>query len=332
MASSNFEREAHVASRRNVILSGLSSLAFPAICQTFPARPVKIVVPFTAGGTADHFARVLAAVLEKRWGQALLVDARPGGGTVIGTTMVAKAPPDGHTLLLVASSFVILPKLHKNLTYDGIRAFVPVAVLAESPQVLLAGPATPSRTFPEWVRDVRRRGGAASIGSSGPASGQHVAIEMLKQAAQIQPTYVPYSGGAAALNAVLGGHIDAIVTNFSEVAGHIETGKLRALAVMSPRRLEQLKDIPTVAESGFPDYDATAWFGVVAPLGTPTVVVAKLADDLKLAMQDPALLAALPKMGLRPGFKGPGEASTYIAAKYEQFARVIDDSGMKLGN
>lgn len=316
--------------RRKAVLSGLAALAVPAFGQTFPAKPVRIIVPFAAGGTADHFARVLAVALEKRWGQAPVVDARPGGGTVIGTTAAAKAPPDGHTLLMVASSFVIHPKLHKNLPYDGIRAFVPVAVLAESPQVLVAGPATTSRTIAEWIKDVRQRGAAASIGSSGPASGQHIAIEMFKSAAQIQPTYVPYGGGSAALTAVLGGHIDAMLTNYSEIGGHVEAGKLRALAVFSPHRLAQLKDVPTVAEAGYPDVDAMAWFGVVAPAGTPTAVVAKLADDFAVAMQDPVIKASLPKMGLRPAFQGPTQAAVYITGKHEQFSRVIDRSGIKL--
>lgn len=316
-----------MVTRRSALLCGLSAaFSTPAISESFPARPVRLVVPYTVGGTSDLFARQLAVSVERRWGQPLLVDPRPGAGTVIGTALVAKAQPDGYTLGIIASSFLINAKLRKNLPYDSMRAFAPVAGLFESPQVLAVASSKPYRTLADWVADARQRGAAVSIGAVGPGTGQHIAIEMLKRATQLKPTYVPFGGGAAAVTAALGGHVDAILQNFSEVGPNIEAGRLRPLAVLTMQRIEQLKDVPTFAESGYPGFEHSAWFGVVAPVGTPPAIVSKLADDFGLALQEPALLDGLRKLGLRPTFMGPAATASYLSRKYEEYSRVIDDA------
>jgi len=324
------------ASRRDFLVAatavGLVHIAQPVRAQSFPSKPVHIVVPFASGGTGDVLIRILVTTLEKRWGQPVIVEIKPGGGTVIANALVAKAPADGYTLLLISNSFMISAKLNKNLPYDGLRAFAPVAVLLDSPQVFAIGATSPHKTLKEWLDAARLGPGALSIGTFGPASSQHITTEMLKRAARVAPTYVPFPGGAPAVNALLGGHVDAVIANHSEVSAHLESGRLRALAVATPQRVELMKDVPTIAESGYPGFEVTVWFGIAAPASTPNDVVSRVADDFNLALGDPATRERLLKIGLIPAFKAPAAASEYIAQKSEQFSRVIDEAGIKIDN
>jgi tripartite-type tricarboxylate transporter receptor subunit TctC len=255
--------------RRELLAAGAASaaaaIAPAALAQSFPAKPVRIVVPWTAGGTGDIQARLLAQHMTQTLGQPVLVENKPGGGTIIGTGFVAKAPADGHTLLLMANSFVINAKLHNNLPYDGIKAFEAVACLTNSPQLIAVNAASPYRTFKDWVDAARAKPGTISYATVGPATTQHIAGEMLQRAAGIRLIYTPFGGGAPAVNAVLAGHVDTVLANVSEMSSFLEAGKLRALAVTTAQRLDSLKQVPTVIESGYPGYEAAAWFGLVAP-------------------------------------------------------------------
>lgn len=298
--------------------------------QTFPAKPIRVVQPYPAGGTVDVFMRILGPVLERRWGHPVVDEYRPGGGTVIGTAMVAKAAPDGYTLLVLANSLVITAKLHKSLPYDPMKAFAPVAVILDSPQLLAVGSASPHSTFEAWVGAERARPGTQSLGSVGPATTQHIGCELLKRAAGIRPVYVPYAGGIAAVTAMLGGHLDAMVGNYAEMMPHLKAGKLRALATLGRQRLEQLPQVPTVAESGFPDVDIAVWFGLAAPAGTAQEIVARLAEDFRAALNDPPTQQRLLQVGLVPAFQGPTATADHIAQKYTQFARIIDDAGIRM--
>lgn len=313
------------------LLAALSALvgAVPAAAQNFPSRPIRIVVPFPAGGSTDTLTRLVGQHLSQRWGQPVLVDNKPGGGTVIGGAIVAKAPADGYTLLIVANSLVINAKLRNNLPYDGIKAFAPVALLTNSPQVLAVSSASPYKTLRELFDAARAQPGALSYATVGPATTQHIAGEMLKRAAGVDLTYAPYPGGGPAANAVLGGHVSAVLTNLNEVAGQIEAGKLRPLAVTTLARLDALKQVPTVAESGYRDYEAVAWFGVAAPAGTPADVVAKLADGFQAALNDPEVRQRLIGAGLYPAYLGPAAFTTHIAQQYEHYARVIDEAKIR---
>lgn len=300
-----------------------------AMAQAFPNRPVRIVVPFPAGGSSDTLARLVSQHMSQRWNQTVLVDNKPGGGTVIGGSIVAKAPADGYTVLLVANSLVINAKLRANLPYEGIKAFAPVARLTDSPQVIAVNATSPYRTLRELLDAARAQPGALSYSTVGPTTTQHIAGEMLKRAAGVDLTYAPYPGGAPAANAVLGGHVTTVLTNLNEVAGMLEAGKLRPLAVTTLERIDALKQVPTVAELGYPGYEAVAWFGMVAPAGTPREVIARLAEGFEAAMADPEVRAKVVQAGLNPAYIGPADFSAHIAQQYEHYARIIDEARIK---
>ena len=319
--------------RRELLAAGAASAAVAiaptALAQSFPAKPVRIVVPWTAGGTGDIQARLLAQHMTQTLGQPVLVENKPGGGTIIGTGFVAKAPADGHTLLLMANSFVINAKLHNNLPYDGIKAFEAVACLTNSPQLIAVNAASPYRTFKDWVDAARAKPGTISYATVGPATTQHIAGEMLQRAAGIRLIYTPFGGGAPAVNAVLAGHVDTVLANVSEMSSFLEAGKLRALAVTTAQRLDSLKQVPTVIESGYPGYEAAAWFGLVAPAGTPREAVTKLAQAANAALADAEIRKKLLGVGLEPYSMDPSKFAAHISDQFARYSRVIDEAGIK---
>jgi tripartite-type tricarboxylate transporter receptor subunit TctC len=323
-----------MTTRRDLLAAGTAAaiavLAGAARAQAFAARPLRIVVPFPAGGTADVQARLVGESMARTLGQAVLIENKPGGGTIIGTSFVAKAPADGYTLLLMANSFVINAKLHAStLPYEGIKAFEPVACLTNSPQLLAVNAASPWRTFREWVEAAKARPGVVSYATVGPATTQHIAGEMLQRAAGIRLIYTPFAGGAPAVNAVLAGHVDTVLANVSEIQPFLESGKMRALGISTPQRLDSLRQVPTISESGLPGYEAAAWFGLCAPAGTPRDVVAKLAQAATGALADAEVRRKLVGVGLEPYSMGPGEFAAHIADQYAKYTRVIDDAGIK---
>lgn len=301
-----------------------------AHAQAFPSRPIKLVVPFPPGGTGDIQARLVAEHMAKALGQAVVVENRAGGGTVIGTAQVANAPADGYTLLLVANSFVINAKLRGNaLPYKGLKAFEPVACLTSSPQMVAVNSASPYRTFKEWLDAARAKPNTISYATLGPATAQHIAGEMLLRAGGIRMTYVPYPGGAAAVGSVVAGHVDTVIANVSEVQPFVESGKLRALAVTTAQRLDAVKQVPTVAET-LPGYEAVAWFGLSIAAGTPRDVIAKLAKAATDAIEDPEIRKKLIGVGLEPYPMSPDKFGAHIADQYDKYSKVIDEAGIKL--
>lgn len=320
--------------RRELLAAGAAAATtlfpWPASAQAFPSRTLRIVVPFPPGGTGDVQARLIGEYMARTLGQPLLVENRPGGGTIIGTGLVAKSPPDGHTLLLMANSFVINAKLHAaTLPYEGVKAFEPVACLTNSPQLLAVNSASPYRSFREWVDAAKAKPNTISYATVGPATTQHIAGEMLQRAAGIRLIYTPFAGGAPAVNAVLAGHVDTVMANVSELHTFVESGRMRALAVTTPQRLDSLKQIPTVHESGVPGYEAAAWFGLCAPAGTPKDAVAKLGAAATAALADAEMRKKLIGMGLEPYSMGPAEFGVHIADQLAKYSRVIDEAGIK---
>ncbi|MEJ8835405.1 Bug family tripartite tricarboxylate transporter substrate binding protein [Ramlibacter sp. AN1133] len=318
-------------SRRELLVAGAAgALAGNALAQAFPSRTMKIVVPFPPGGTGDVQARVIGESMARALGQPMLVENKPGGGTIIGTAQVAKSAPDGHTLLLMANSFVINAKLHAaTLPYEGIKAFEPVACLTNSPQLLAVNAASPYRTFKEWLDAAKAKPGTISYATVGPATTQHIAGEMLQRAAGIRLIYTPFAGGAPAVNAVLAGHVDTVLANVNEIQAFLEAGKMRALAVTTPQRLDTFKQLPTVSESGLPGYEASAWFGLCAPAGTPKAVIDRLAQAATGALADPEIHRKLVGVGLEPYPMGPAQFAAHIADQYAKYSRVIDEAGIK---
>ena len=312
----------------STVLAG-AGLVREAMAQAFPTRPIQFIVPFPAGGTADVLCRLVGQHMTQRWGQPVVVETKPGGGTVIGMQMVARAPADGHTIVFISNSFVINAKLRSNLPYDGMKAFEPVASMFNSPQAVSVNAASPHRTLKDLLDAARARPGSISIATVGPATAQHIATEMLQRVAGIQIIYTAFVGDPPAINAVLGGHVDAILGSVATMLAHIDAGKLRPLAVTTAQRLEVLKHVPTIAESGYPGYEAVAWFGVAAPAGTPRDVVAKLSEGVGGAISDPEMLKRSAALGLQPAYMAPQVFAAHIARQYEHYAQVIDEAKIK---
>ncbi len=306
------------------------SFSGTALAQAFPSKSIRLVVPFAPGGTGDFQARVIGEHMGRTLGQSVIVENKAGGGTVIGTAQVAQAPADGHTLLLMANSFVINAKLRAGtLPYKDMKAFEPVAGLTNSPQMIAVNSASPWRTFKDLVDAAKAKPGTLSYATVGPATTQHIAGEMLLRQAGMQMIYVPFAGGTPAVNAVLGGHASMVLTNVNELQSFIEAGKMRALAVTTPQRLASLPQVPTVAESGLPGYEASAWFGLCAPAGTPKDVVAKIASAAASALADAEIRKRLVGMGLETFSMDPAKFSAHVNDQYAKYAKVIDEAGIK---
>lgn len=301
-----------------------------ATAQGFPSKPVHIVVPFTPGGTADVMARLIGQKMSEALGQQVLVENRPGGGTVIGTEYVARAPADGHTMLLMANSFTINPNVRAKLPYDPLKDFTPVTMLVKSPQVLVVNPALGVKSLAEFVALAKSKPGKLSLATVGPATTQHIASEMLKGVMKVDMIYVPYPGGAPAAGALAGGHVDAVLANYSEVAQHIHSGKARAIAVTSAERTDTLKEVPTVSESGYPGFEATAWFGLVATGGSPPAAIARLNAEVNKALKAPDVREKLITLGMYPVGTTPGEFDAHIRSEIVKYGKVIKDSGIKV--
>jgi len=304
--------------------------AAAAMGQGFPSKPVRIIVPFTAGGTADILARLIGQKMSDAMGQQVLVENRPGAGTVIGTEVVAHAPPDGHAMLLMGNSFTINPSLHAKLPYDPVKDFAPVGFVARSPQVLVVSPALQVKSLAEFIALVKSKPGQLSLATVGPATTQHIAAEMLKSALKIDMIYTPYPGGAPAVTALVGGHVNAVLANYSEVAQQVAAGKIRAIAVTTRERIDPLKDVPTVAESGYPDYEAVATFGLVATGGSPPAAIARLNAEVNKALNMPDVRDKLIAQGLYPAPGTPEQFGAHLSAEMAKYAKVIKASGIKV--
>jgi len=275
-------------------------------------------------------ARLVGQKMSDALGQQVLIENRPGGGTVIGTEVVARAPADGHTMLLMANSFTINPAVHAKLPYDPLKDFAPVTMLVKSPQVLVVNPSLPVKSLAEFGALVKSQPGKYSLATVGPATTQHIASELLKSVMKLQMIYVPYPGGAPAAAALAGGHVDAVLANYSEVAQHVLSGKARAIAVTSLERTDTLKDVPTVSESGFPGFEATAWFGLVVTGGSPPAAVARLNAEANKALKLPDVREKLIAQGMYPVGTTPGEFDAHIRSEMAKYGKVIKESGIKV--
>lgn len=301
-----------------------------AMAQGFPSKPLHIVVPFPPGGTADVLARLVGQKMSEALGQQVLIENRPGAGTVIGTELVARAPADGHTLLLMANSFTINPSVHAKLPYDPLKDFAPVTMLVSSPQVLVVSNALQVKSLAEFIALVRSRPGQLSLATVGPATTQHIASEMLKGLMKLDMIYAPYPGGAPAVTALVGGHVNAVLANYSEVAQQVSSGKIRAIAVTSRERMDSLKDVPTIAESGFGDFEAAAWFGLVATGGSPPAAIARLNAEANKALKAPDVREKLIAQAMYPVGTTPEQFGAHIRSEMAKYAKVIKEAGIKV--
>jgi tripartite-type tricarboxylate transporter receptor subunit TctC len=302
----------------------------PAMAQTASGRNIRIVVPFPPGGTADVLARILGQQIGASGGPNILVENRPGGGTIIATDLVARSAPDGNTLLLMANSFVINASVRSSLPYDPLTAFEPICLLVNTPQILVVNANSPFKTLGDFVAAAKAKPGELNYAAVGPATTQHIAFEMFKRTAQINVIYVPFAGGAPAITALVGGHVMVALANPSEVMAQIKAGQLRALAVASRERFSQLPDTPTIIESGYPDFEATAWFGLVAPAKTPKETIASHIAMFKTALAAPEPQSKLTSQGYNTlGICG-GDFSAHIRRQHADYARVTKDANIKI--
>ena len=297
--------------------------------QTWPARPVKIIVPFAAGGPADNYARFMAQRLQDAMGQTFVVDNRPGGGAVIGTDAAAKAPADGYTLLLMSNAHTVNESLIPNKPYNLLRDFVPVAPINYSDLVLVAYPGLKATTLPELIKLARGNPGKLNYASSGPGTPYHMAGELFKAMSGLFLVHVPYKGSSGARTDVIGGQVDLMFDAVTTMTEQIKAGKGRALATTGKLRSGVLPDVPTVSESGVPGYEATIWLGIMAPKATPPAIVARLNAEMSKIAANPEVKAIWRKQGAEAMVMGSEEFAKYTAADIEKWAKIVKFSGAK---
>lgn len=291
-------------------------------------RTIRIVVPFPPGGSADILARLLGEHIGKAFGPSVVVENRPGGGASIAYEAVARAAPDGNTLVINGNSIVINPHLRKA-NYDPITSFEPVCYLLSSPQVVVVNTASPYKTLADFVAAAKAKPGGLAFATVGPATTQHIGFEQLKRATNIEVTYVPYPGGAPAMTALLGGHVHAVLANYSEAVEQLHGGTVRALAAGSLKRIPPLPDVPTVDELGYKGYNVEVWFGVMAPAKTPRAATAELAGWFQAALKAPEITPRLLKLGLYPVGTCLDDFAAHIRAQYDEYGRIIREAGIK---
>lgn len=313
-----------------VLLVLFASVAAQA--QSYPAKPVRIVVGFSAGGAIDIVGRRLAQKLSESLGQQFVVENRVGAGSVIGTDYVAKAPPDGYTLLLSGvTGLAAGASVFKQLPYDTRRDFAPVILVLQNPAVLLVHPSVPAKTVSEFIALVKFRPGKLNYASSGAGGGQHLAAEMFIMTTGVNLVHVPYKGAAPALNDLVGGQVDLMFESIPTSAiQFIEIGKLRALAVTSPRRSSLLRDIPTMHEAGLKGFEFRTWMGLAAPAGTPKDVIARLNDAVNKAIASGDLRAWLEGLGLEVAGGTPEQFQAFLEKEIAMYAKIVKASGMPL--
>ena len=306
----------------------IAMIASAAYGQDYPSKPITLVNPYAAGGPADLLARTVAAGMNDLLGQQVVILNKPGGATAIGAAFVAAAAPDGYTLLIAgASSHIVTPVLSK-VTYDGIKDFAPVAMVANVPNVLVVRASLPVKSVPELVALAKSRPAALNYGSVGNGSQPHLAAEMFKQMAGVNFTHIPYKGAAPAITDLLAEQFDLAFLNAPPLLQHIQSGKLTALAVTTLKRARQLADVPTLDELGLRGFDVATWYGITAPAATPKPVVDRLHAELKAVMAQPDTRAQIEKIGLVPVETGsPAELQRFIESEIARWGKVVEKSG-----
>ena len=297
--------------------------------QSYPSRPVRIIVGFAAGGGTDIAARLVGQWLSERLGQQFIVENRPGAGSNLATEAVVNARPDGYTLLLVSSAHAINATLYDNLRFNFVRDIVPVASMTRQPQVMLANPSLPAKTVPEFIAYAKANPGKINMASGGNGTASHVSGELFKMMAGVSLTHIPYRGAAPALTDLIGGQVEIMFENMPSSIEYIRTGKLRALAVTTASRSEALPDIPTVGDF-VPGYEASTWFGLGAPKDTPPEIVDRLNKEVNAGLVDPKLKARFNDLGYTPFPSTPSDFGKLIVEETEKWGKVIREAHIKV--
>ncbi len=308
------------------------AIATPSIAkaQNYPNRPIRMVVPFSPGGAADTPGRMLMYKLSEVLGQQVIVDNRPGAGGTIGAETVARATPDGYTLLLISNTHVISASLYKNLAYDAITDFSPVLQFGDAPNVLVVNPSLPAKSVQELIALAKANPGKIDYASSGNGSSQHLFAALFTSMAGINMFHIPYKGSARATTDLLAGEVKVGFPGIAGMMQYIKDGRLRALGVTSAKRSPELPDVPTIAEAGVPGYEASLWLGIIGPAGLPKDVIAKLNTAITGILKQPDLQASLHKVGTQIVYRTPEEFGKYMQAERQKWAKVVKEIGLKV--
>ena len=300
-----------------------------ALAQAYPSKTVRLVVPFAAGGSTDIIGRTLAAKLTEIWGHTVIVDNRPGGSTVIGTEIVAKSPPDGHTLLVTPAPFTIVPSLMAKLPYDPQKDFEPITLINTTPLVVVVHPGVPAKNIREFIAVAKAKPGALNFGSSGSGGSNHLAGELFNAMAGVKMVHIPYKGNAPALVDLVGGHVDAVFNGLTSAIPLIRGGKLRALGMTSLTRAGAMPDVPTLDEQGLKGFLAVAWNGLTAPARTPKDVISKINADVLKLVKTPELVERLKADGSDPAGYSVEQYQKFLRDETAKWAKVIAAAGVK---
>ena len=295
----------------------------PAAAQKFPWRPVRLVVPYPPGGANDTVVRFLAPVLTESLGQQVVVDNRGGGNTIIGSELVARAAPDGHTVLMIAAGHAINPSIYPKLPYDTARDFAPVVLIGDGAYVLVAHPSLAAASVPELIAAAKARPGQIAFASSSIGNLTHLAAELFSSLAGVRMLHVPYKGGGPAMVDLLGGRVSIFFSTVAVARPHLQTGRIRALGVTTPRRSAALPDVPTIAEAGLPGYAASGWYGLVAPAGTPAAAIARLNAAVRGAMRPAEMKEKLAGVGVEAVDAPPAQFGELIAADIAKWEKIV---------
>jgi tripartite-type tricarboxylate transporter receptor subunit TctC len=309
--------------------TGVGAGAGAALAQAYPSKPIRLIVPFAPGGGADLVARAVAGKLSASLGQQVVVENRAGGGTIIGTDLVAKSPPDGYTLLVGSPSLVINPALRQDLPFDTLKDLAPVAKMVDQPLVVVVNASLPVKSFSELIQSARTDPGGVAVASPGVGSAGHLATALLNQQAGIELLHVPYKGTGPALTDLLGGQVQMMFASSVAVGDHVKAGSLRALSVSTAKRSMVMSDLPTIAESGLPDYEAGGWSGILAPAGTPEPIIRQLNQHVVQALESEDLRKILLADGAEPAPGPPAEFGAFLAHETDKWARVIKTANIR---
>ena len=319
--------------RLAALFAGLVVLTVTAVTEaadSYPSKPLRMVITFPAGGPSDVVVRLVTQRMTEEWGHPVIIDNRGGAGGIVGTEVVAYAPPDGYTFLVgTAGGMTINPALHAKLSYDPFRDFAPVGMLVMNPQILIAHPSVPAKTVRELVQYAKERPGQLNFGSAGSGTATHLGLELLKLSTGMQAVHVPYKGGAPALTDLVGGQIQLLWLSIPSVLPHVKSGRLRALAVSTLKRSASALEVPTVAESGYPGFEYANWNALFVPAATPQARIAKINARVVKALNEPEIAQKLVAQGADPAPGTPAELGRYMHTDHERWKKVISSAGIK---
>ena len=316
---------------KSLVAGALAALmSGAATAQAYPAKPLRLTVPFPPGGSTDIVARIVAQKISVRLGQQIVIDNRGGAGGTVGTAAAAKAPADGYSLLVGSTStHVVAPSVYAKLEYDPVKDFAPISLIGVSPYLLAVHPAVPAKTLKELIDLMKAKPGQLNYASAGIGSTTHLAMEMLKNVSNTFALHIPYNGNGPAGTALIAGQVEILFGSLPSLLPHAKSGRVRAIAVGTPRRSPSLPEVPTVAESGYPGFDASLWLALFAPAGTPEAVIARLNKETVAALDAPDAREALDKAGAEPITSTPAELAAMVRDGVGKYAAVVKAAGVK---